>query len=343
MCFQDDPVSEMTQIHLWQSYQGTFLPYASTHPHLIAGDFIKNVSNTFSGASAQVAENHKYVIKGIKPRSMPVDYKGRELIRCRWHSPNPDVVREYGSIFAHSDGDECGGWFGNSDSLHQHVLATHLRIPRKTRGSNTPMDHADPNPPRPSSSPSDGLAFDYAHVAEIPDAVCHCEWSNCVNTKKAPTPVNFALLARHIHTHLPDTTDKAGWKKRHHNQQDLADKPEIAASHVWQRTIVDEANDAAGIPLGCALVLRNIAKAIPRLAQTAAGAAKPNGTSGNAEREIAAFGKDSDSDGEETGTKGLVRKIFGPSMPKLFEAMAHNAVLKTYVGVVLQFIAQAGR
>lgn len=353
MCFQDDANSEMTQIHLWQSYQGTFLPYATSHPHLIAGDFIKNVSTTFSGASAQVAGSNKYVIRGIKPRIIPVDYKNRELVRCQWRSHNPDIVRDYGTVFSHSDGQECGGWFGNGHSLLQHILTTHLRIPRKSQDGITPLDHSDPA--RPTSSPSNASAYDYTRAPEGPGVVCRCKWSTCHWSKMPASPITFALLAHHIETHLPDTTDAATWKKRHNQlaevATDLAEKPLV--SHLWQRTMVDETNDAAGVPLGCALVLRNIAKAIPRLA-TAGGAS--NATAGSGAVKSASVShllgtKGDDGVGvegakkevdEEVGPRGLMKKVFGPSKDKLFDAMAHNVVLKTYVGVILQFIAQGG-
>jgi chromatin structure-remodeling complex subunit RSC9 len=143
MCFLPDPSSEMTQISLWQAYQGTFAPYHATRPHLIAGEFIKNVSTTFVGASAQVAGSNKYVIKGIRARRIPIDTgvlagskssdKSKELHRCRWvvapvpvngaqQPPNP--------VTPPFDG-ECPEWFRNSQEMLQHILADHLQLPKK--------------------------------------------------------------------------------------------------------------------------------------------------------------------------------------------------------------------
>lgn len=377
MCFQDDPNSEMTQIHLWQSYQGTFLQYAQSHPHLIAGDFIKNVSNTFSGATAQVAGSNKYVIRGIKPRTIPVDYKGRELVRCQWRSTNTDIVREYGTIFSHSSGAECGGWFGNSASVLTHVLSTHLNIPQKTRETSHPADSNEANPVRPSSgTPSGAAGLDFARAASNATRPARCEWATCPHQPSTPASASsLALLARHIDTHLPDTTDTASWKKRHQlatDDDDLASgggRKQDAVNHAWQRTLTDELRGAAGVPLGCALVLRNIARAIPKLRlppapssttndDAEAGATATNGHSdtsaadaddkdtenttaaqrdAEAEAELAA-----DAEREEHGPKALMKQIFAPSKDKLFYAMAHNIVLKDYVGIVLRLIAQGG-
>lgn len=360
MCFQDDPNSEMTQIHLWQSYQGTFLSQPGAHPHLIAGDFIKNVSNTFTGASAQVAGSNKYVIRGIKPRRIPVDYKGRELVRCQWRVQNPDIVREYGSIFAHSDGKECGEWFGNNATLVTHVLTTHLHVPPK-REPSAPMDPSDPSASRPSSAAATAQTLDFAAAASNPAARCTCEWNICTYSRPSISAAEIALLARHVETHLPDTASTAGWKKRHnHSQEDMAAKPKPSVTHTWHRTIIDERNDAAGIPLGCALVLRNIARGIPQLAPAGAVAVSTNGHLHESEEGVNGHGHHHHHNHDnpdaaitdtaaaeeqaeaENGTRALLKKIFDPAKDKIFYAMAHNLVLRDYLGVVLKFLAQGG-
>jgi chromatin structure-remodeling complex subunit RSC9 len=49
-CFEESPTDDITQIAIWQAYQARF---AGNSP-IPAADFIKNVSNTFSTAQAQV-------------------------------------------------------------------------------------------------------------------------------------------------------------------------------------------------------------------------------------------------------------------------------------------------
>ncbi|KAJ5387819.1 hypothetical protein N7509_010360 [Penicillium cosmopolitanum] len=71
-CFVEDAECEITQIALWQAYQTRFanpqLPGSGVLP---AAEFIKNVSNTFTNAQAQVINgpgtNTKFIIKGIRP------------------------------------------------------------------------------------------------------------------------------------------------------------------------------------------------------------------------------------------------------------------------------------
>ena len=361
MCFQDDASSEMTQIHLWQSYQGTFVPYYATHPHMIAGDFIKNVSTTFTGASAQVAGSNKYVIRGIKPRVIPVDYKGRELVRCQWKAYNGDIARDYGHIFSHSTGSECGGWFGNSAAVLSHILTHHLHVPKKLNESLTPMDLSDPSA-RPSSSPAINTAtFDFARAATSPDALVKCDWNGCGHSNQSASAVNYALLARHIETHLPDASDKASWKRRHQHHQDGTDNltPPPVASHAWLRTLVDEKGDAAGVPLGCALVMRNIARAIPQLASASEAAnasadiaprsdedesgADGAGGSVNGDGGLNGHAEDEPKETEaEAGTRALMKTVFSPHKDRLFHAMAHNNVLASYVGIVLKMISAGG-
>lgn len=342
MCFSEDSTSEMTQIHLWQSYQGTFNAHSQTHPHLIAGDFIKNVSNTFSGASAQVAGSNKYVIRGIKPRTIPVDYKGRELVRCQWRVSNPDLARDYGHVFSHSSGEECGGWYGTSAALLAHIVTSHLHVPQKHRDSSTPMDVSDSDL-RPSSSAAGASGHDFAAAARLQIVQNACKWSTCNHSRPSASAVDLALLARHVETHLPDSSDTASWKKRHNQLDTSATKPVPTATHVWHRTMMDESNDAAGVPLGCALVMRNIARAIPQLTSSKGPSISANATlhslGGKDETEESDATK---SDDRETGTASLMKKVFGQSKDRLFHAMAHNLVISSYVGIILKLISQGG-
>ncbi|GAM84312.1 hypothetical protein ANO11243_023060 [Dothideomycetidae sp. 11243] len=241
MCFEDDPTAEMTQIDLWKSYQGTFLAYSATHPHLIAGDFIKNVSNTFNGASAQVAGQNKYVIRGIKPRKTPVDFDGRHLLRCLWHT-NATASDPASSIFADADGNQCIQWFWNKQGLLQHILSQHLEIPRKKTEDNE---------------------FDFnAPSVTIPQ---RCSWSSCkhkIDLDESRRNIGWKLLARHIDTHLPERSSSSGGTKTKSKQTDLLEESGLH----WLNTSVDETfKDPCGLPLGAVLCLRNIARALGRL------------------------------------------------------------------------------
>lgn len=337
MCFQDDPTAEMTQIHLWQSYQGTFVPYAATHPHLIAGDFIKNVSNTFSGASAQVAGANKYVIRGIKPRLVPVDYRGRELSRCLWRVDSNGVTQEYSAIFAVTDGRECGEFFPSSAAMLEHILSSHLHLPRKRPTPPLPAAVTDAK----SKSPLNISMRLFDFSAADPARKYDCQWSTCSHSasliEASSSWVQRALLARHIETHLPDATATASLRNKHNAKADTSDKAPLE-TFLWLNTMTDERHDAAGVPLGASLVLRNIARGIAKLPP---GPAVEEALKKLApERKQSAEGAEKKQD-EPSGSI-VMKRIFDPVKDQIFFAMAHNHVLKDYLGSFLKAVAQGG-
>ena len=351
MCFLPDLSAEMTQISLWQAYQGTFAPFNATHTHLIAGDFIKNVSSTFTGATAQVAGSNKYVIKGIRARKVPVETgalsgsrgaadKGKELEKCCWKMTvsvpggtapvlgiqKPPIMQER----------ECAEWFRNSDDMLKHILTSHLQLPAKRPSSADSRDKMDidSKPPQSSSASANGLSngtlvttlgdsFDF----QTADSTNYrCRWSDCqrtsqdFNASKAPRTV---LLTRHIQTHLPES---ASTRSKHNLKADT--KPSLAnAEHTQITTLQDEKGDAAGVPLGAALVLRNIAKFTPH--NTANLANGVNGSLGDEK--------------ESTDEDGLVMSVFDDEVrERLFYAMAYNKTIKEYVGSVLRAVKASG-
>jgi chromatin structure-remodeling complex subunit RSC9 len=344
MCFEIDPESEMTQIHLWQSYQATFLKYQPTHGNLIAGEFIKNVSNTFTGASAQVA-NSKYVIKGIRPRKIAHDVEGKDLVKCHWRTDPKDAAQEHLNVFANENGNKCGEFFFNGPNLWEHILSSHLNIPKKAPTT----ANGDVAPPPQSTSRS--AAFDFA-AADAYSAYS-CKWSTCSRQiSDHNLPVGLALLARHIYTHLPDSGLLA--EQRLQNQHNSTDVEEaIPSNRVWHRTMADERNDAAGLPLGSALVLRNIARGVRKMAPTENGAAA---TAAAVEEKAhpADDGEQPQRDGDDDelavampetpipASAELMKKIFDPIRDKLFFAMAHNPTLKDHLTAVLCAISAGG-
>ncbi|KAI5199618.1 hypothetical protein E4T39_06135 [Aureobasidium subglaciale] len=338
MCFETDPESEMTQIHLWQSYQATFLKYQPSHGNLIAGEFIKNVSNTFSGASAQVA-NSKYVIKGIRPRKVVHDLEGNAFVKCCWRTDPKDVPQEHINIFANNGGRECGEFFVSSKKLWEHILSSHMKIPKKTSAA----VNGDAEQPQSRN-------FDF--VKADPSLSYDCKWSSCSHqTTGYEFSVNVAFQGRHILTHLPDNGPLA--EQRRQNQRNSEDIEEpVPSNRIWYRTMADERNDATGLPLGSALVLRNIARGVRKMAPSENGAA----VAAAAVEEKAHPNDDEQThrDGEDDegaitmpelpipASAELMKKIFDPIREKLFFAMAHNPTLKDHLGAVIRAIAAGG-
>ncbi|KAL8945898.1 MAG: hypothetical protein Q9222_007626, partial [Ikaeria aurantiellina] len=121
--FEEHKDSEITQIALWQAYQSRFTPYSHgggvpNAPGLLpAAEFIKNVSIIFENATAQVVNgpSSKFIIKGIRPRRIPVDLRQHVYIQCLWRPP--------------SDPKPCNEYFPDVRFLRAHINATHLNIP----------------------------------------------------------------------------------------------------------------------------------------------------------------------------------------------------------------------
>ena len=352
MCFLSDKESEMTQISLWQAYQSAFASYQATHPHLIAGDFIKNVSTTFAGATAQVAGANKYVIRGIRARKVPVDTgmlpgskgtdKGKELHKCAWKisvpcEPMRDPITgvQSGPVTKEVD---CAEWFKQPEEMLKHILRDHLQLPRKSLATvvaeNGEKMDIDMKPSRPSSAmanghtaapslPPSGISnfFDFPAADKT---TYRCRWASCRRhspefTNQVGSGVSrTALFARHIQTHLPETSST----RSQHNLKHTSDRLHVGGERTTFRTLEDEKGDAAGVALSAALVLRNIAKFMP----VTGGA--PQTTNGKL--------------GGITEGDDLMERVFNDEVrDRLFHAMTHGRPIHNYVGSVLRAIGKS--
>ncbi|KAI9756214.1 MAG: autophagy protein 13 [Chaenotheca gracillima] len=269
-CFEEDPEADITQIALWQAYQSRFIEFNTPNRVLLpAAEFIKNVSTTFSGATAQVlpGANPKFIIKGIQPRRIPIDTKGRIYQRCLWSvGPSQD----------------CGAFVLKPRDMWEHIVSSHLQAPRRDDGS-----------------------WD---LTVNPERVYHCRWSTC---QKFATGSNSLYdVGMHVKTHLPDVAGKASLKSKYNQSRD-AGVPQEAEYHTqtFLNTAVDERGDAAGLPLTAVLVLRNLARNLP---------------------------KESPS-GEGSWTK----RLFGPVEPRLWFVMAHNKPMSGYMADLMGTVSAA--
>lgn len=369
MCFLPDKESEMTQISLWQAYQATFAPYHATHPHLIAGDFIKNVSSTFAGATAQVAGANKYVIRGIRARKVPVDTglmpgskgtdKGKELHRCSWRITVPaDTVRD--PITGVQSGPptkevECGEWFKQSDGMLKHIMRDHLQVPAaKKQAAAAVVDgdkmDIDSKPSRPSSAMTNGHTpapgtsttglgelFDFQAADKT---TYRCRWASCRRISPEFAGQNgrvprTALFARHIQTHLPESD---ATRLQHNLKPDSERSTAVNAERITLRTLEDEKGDAAGVALSAALVLRNIGKFMPKTLDGTNGTSVVLGRLG-----AAVNGTNGTKGAVKTEGGDLVDKIFDEEVKdRLFYAMTHSKPIHNYVGSVLRAIGGSG-
>ncbi|KAI4113536.1 MAG: hypothetical protein LQ338_008160 [Usnochroma carphineum] len=279
--FEEHKDSEITQIALWQAYQSRFTPYSNgaipNAPGLLpAAEFIKNVSLIFENATAQVVngQTSKFIIKGIRPRRIPVDTNQRLYLRCHWQPPA--AVKP------------CFEFFPEPEDLYNHILSAHLGVKRHPEGSGEKAGKWDT---------SDGHTID--------DSL-DCHWGGCLRfTNGTPRlEKTKGRVARHVKLHLPggDLKDpkkasanrtpaiptypfrpnNLGPNGRHdpsilvgpdgktplaRSEIDERGREAIYETFSYYHTPVDEHGDPAGLSLSAILVLRNLARNIPKAAE----------------------------------------------------------------------------
>ncbi|KAJ4295412.1 Chromatin structure-remodeling complex protein rsc9 [Kalmusia sp. IMI 367209] len=306
-CFEEDPTGEITQIQLWSAYNAAFQELMMHNPSfkalMPAKDFITNVSTTFVGAQAQVITTTtppKYTIKGIRPRSVPVDPSTKkQYMRCCWHPPSllngvSDTKHSTAKI-------ECGEFTSGVKAMWEHIVSAHLKVPRDDSGKWLLEQ-------KPDISMENGDA-----VSTTKPIKYFCHWGGCTHFN--PSGTDSALEAgQHVKTHLPDTgllhsihakhnrtpsnstplTSSAqvrhenfqpqfsqpvglgslGMGARYNDKYGHSDRPvptaqmpahQPAPNFRYYNTMTDESGDAAGLPLSSILVLRNLARQLGKL------------------------------------------------------------------------------
>ena len=301
--FEEDPDSEITQIALWQAYQDRFNKYTDPqHPLLPAAEFIKNVSTIFVGANAQVVNgpSSKFIIKGIRPRHVPLDLKDRAYSPCLWQTPGQD---------------RCGMFFLKAKHMFDHIASSHLLIP---------------------FSPGAEGGWDFGAALPPANGRLDCYWAGCRHfARLAPhKPPTAFEIGMHVKTHLADASKKAVLRQKHNNtpatativpggssqklQLDDEGRAATYSYQVWHNTAVDERGEAAGLPLTSVLVLRNLARNIPK-----AEAMLPGGIGGGV------------GNGME---EGWMERLFIPLRQRLMFVMAHNRPLVGFVADLMGWV-----
>ncbi|TGJ88581.1 hypothetical protein E0Z10_g203 [Xylaria hypoxylon] len=231
--FEEDAESHITQIAIWQAYQGSFGAHAGVRSNLSAADFIRNVSHVFANARAQIirgpGEVQRFIIEGIRARTAPSHYETREeYTRCQWQMVKGALPKR------------CNQFFLGGEQMWHHVLTAHLGVPIGENGK-----------------------------IENKEVTTSCDWADCV---KYPTPkaLKLAELTRHIKTHVPAAQKRPqqdGTELAAKRQRKSYITPAKTMMLTWAETVItsDERKpnveqQAAGIPLSAVLVLRNIAR-----------------------------------------------------------------------------------
>lgn len=303
--FEEKADSEITQIALWHAYQSRFTEHATgQEPLLPAADFIKNVSTIFTHANAEVIEGppHRFVIRGIGPRHSPIDMKGRIYTRCLWTLEDPGLSEEP---------KRCDRYALKPNQLFDHVAKEHLGIPTMSEGG-----------------------WDLEAAKRAPPVPQDCLWAGCKhfswNQNSPPSPYELAM---HVKTHLADATKKS--LMRQGNNRTVATQTSIPTSYAddledlgrqesylhlpWYNVITDERHDPTGIPLMSLLLLRNIARNVPKAVARITDQASAG------------------SGAEDERTRWL-QELFQPLSKRLFEVTAYNRTMSRHVLGLLSIV-----
>lgn len=226
-CFEEAPSEDITQIAIWQAYQGKF---AQNQP-IPAAEFIKNVSNTFASAQAQVINGPtpRFIIKGIKPRRVAVDVQGRPLFKCMWDMTPATAQDPSGRI---NPRNLCPAWLNKREKLWDHVMTEHLKIEKTAEGRFHPKESES----------------------------WTCRWAQC--GRHSPITKNSEIGA-HMRMHIPQSAAEQS-KLIHELANDVKDSDTIQTKHEWHYTPFEQTShqqtQPCGIPWMSVMILRNLAR-----------------------------------------------------------------------------------
>ena len=235
-CFVEDAECEITQIALWQAYQSRFAdPRVPGGGVLPAAEFIKNVSNTFTNAQAQVINGPgtatKFIIKGIRPLETAYTFEGFPYLYCKWaDNSKPSKM--------------CQRAFSSPTDLRRHVFADHMNL--------------EANADAETDETSGQFKLD---AAETP--IHTCLWDNCTRFRSSGPSANTAMVAGHVSSHLPE--DRPADAEPPSTKR-LVLQERIVRKWYYMDTPINEKGEPIGVAYKAALVLRNIARGLPNRA-----------------------------------------------------------------------------
>lgn len=218
----------------------------------------------------------RFVIRGIRARSVPVDLKGQPYAHCLWHVEG---------------GKECGEFAANGKSMWEHVVTAHLGVTKDEAGQ---------------------------YILDVADTTLHnCCWAGCTRFDGVGAASAF-IVGMHVKTHLPDTSSASTQRAKYNITPDQASTTDTTHKPwTMQNTMTDERLEAIGLPLTSALVIRNLARMLPR---TSAGLDKEGGVNEN-----------------------VLWDYFGSVRDQLFYVMAHNQPLREWLAPLAQKLTGEGQ
>lgn len=314
--FEEDNEASITQIAIWTAYQSSFSSRLSQmgKTMISPADFIRNVNHVWTTAGAQIirgpkGENQKFIIKGIRARSRPVDpdNEGREYFRCLWTVPGPKYQK-------------CNIFFANAEKMYDHILTTHLgeKCDEKGQYKNKEEElscfwagcHKFPAPSKMQ------LAAFMKHVKTHLVAVQHN-----FEPPKAPSSVsgNDSLSNGSGSSPGGNVTKRA---RRAH----VLPAKSLTLTYEQTITVRDERDpkilQAAGIPLSAVLVLRNIARNVVKT---------------EAQDELL---KAQEKDGMDEKARGWNERLFRSVLPRFHVIMTENPIMATNISSLLELVQE---
>lgn len=315
--FEEDSDASITQIAIWTAYQSSFSSRLSQmgKSMISPADFIRNVNHVWTSAGAQIirgpkGENQKFIIKGIRARSRPVDpdHEGREYFRCLWTLPGPKYQK-------------CNSFLANAEKMYEHILAAHVGEMPNEQGSYTNKIIEDRcfwagchKFPTPTKMP---LAALMKHVKTHLMAV----QQNFEPPKPGPSATNDSEATSDGSGPSPVGNGAKPPKRAHII-------PAKTFTFTTEETLVtrDERNPAiiqpAGIPLSAVLVLRNIARNVVKT---------------EAQDDLL---KEQEKSGMDEKARGWNEKLFRCVLPRLFDVMTNNRAMANNIASLLELIQE---
>jgi chromatin structure-remodeling complex subunit RSC9 len=223
VCFEESREDDVTQIAIWQAYQGRF----QAHNPIPAAEFIKNVSTTFTTAQAQVINGPqpRFIIKGIKPRRVLLDLQGQPYYKCFWENTRPEPPD---ASHRSSQRHICPTWSSTRKGIWTHIMTDHLNIQRQTDGQ-----------------------FINRDIGEY-----RCKWTGCMRSTPFSKPSD---IGTHVRAHIPET-NMAMTKLILELSGVGDDKDPEVTRHVSYFTAIDSDGTPVGISFMSVMILRNLAR-----------------------------------------------------------------------------------
>lgn len=321
--FEEDTDASITQIAIWTAYQSSFSSRLSQigKTMISPADFIRNVNHVWTTAGAQIIKapngsNQKFIIKGIRARTRPVDpdNDGREYFRCLWTLPMSPGQKYQ----------KCNNFFANAEKMYEHILLAHVQEKPDEDGKylNKESDYR--------------CLWAGCHKVNGDDKILLGTFMSHVKTHLMAVQQNFEpLVTTNQSNGVSDATSNSSGPSPSANPNKRFKRghfvPAKSLTLTYEETMTarDERNpngplQPAGTPFSAVLVLRNIARNVVKT---------------EAQEQLL---EEQRRQGADDGARGWNEQLFRVVLPRLHEIMTENRVLAQPISTLLELIDDSG-